>query len=115
MGNPFTNTAIISPLSSREKKDSNDRRVIMDLSFPQGNAVNDKIPKGQYLGEEFELTYPSVDALVKMVKIKGRGCLLMKRDLRRAYKQIQTDPRDWNLLGLIWSKQWYFDTTMPMG
>ena len=87
----------------------------MDLSFPLGQSVNDKIQKGTYLGKECELTYPSVDALVELVKKNGEGCLMMKRDLKRAYKQIQTDPADWNLLGLIWNKQWYFDTTMPMG
>ena len=105
----------MSPLSTREKRDSTDRRVIMDLSFTPGQSVNDKIEKGTYLGKECELTYPSVDALVELVKKNGEGCLMMKRDLKRAYKQIQTDPADWNLLGLIWNKQWYFDTTMPMG
>ena len=114
-GNPFSSQAIVSPLSTREKRDYTDRRVIMDLSFPPGQSVNDKIQKGTYLGGECELTYPSVDALVELVKKNGEGCLMMKRDLKRAYKQIQTDPADWNLLGLIWNKQWYFDTTMPMG
>ena len=114
-GNPFSSQAIVSPLSTREKRDSTDRRVIMDLSFPPGQSVNEKIQKGTYLGKECELTYPSVDALVELVKKNGEGCLMMKRDLKRAYKQIQTDPADWNLLGLIWNKQWYFDITMPMG
>ena len=87
----------------------------MDLSFPPGQSINGKILKGTYLGKECELTHPSVDALVDLVKKNGEGCLMMKRDLKRAYQQIQTDPADWNLLGLIWNKQWYFDTTMPMG
>ena len=87
----------------------------MDLSFLPGCNVNDKVPKGINLGEEFHLTFPSVDALVEMVKKKGRGCLIMKRDLRRAYKQILTDPGDWNLLGFVWDDLLYFDTTMPMG
>ena len=87
----------------------------MDLSFPPGQSINDKIQKGTYLGRECELTYPSVDALVELVKKNGEGCRLMKRDLQGAYKQIETDPADWNLLGLIWNKQWYFDTTMSMG
>ena len=102
-GNPFSSQAIVSPLSTREKRDSTDRRVIMDFSFPPGQSVNDKIQKGTYLEKECELTYPSVDALVELVKKNGEGCLMMKRDLKRAYKQIQTDPADWNLLGLIWT------------
>ena len=87
-GNPFSSQAIVSPLSTRENRDSTDRRVIMDLSFPPGQSVNDKIQKGTYLGKECELTYPSADALVELVKKNGEGCLMMKRDLKRAYKQL---------------------------
>lgn len=32
-----------------------------------------------------EVTYRSVDSLAGIVKKKGVGCLLYKRDLRRAY------------------------------
>ena len=59
----------------------------MDFSFPQGNSVNEHIPKDRYNGEEFSLTFPSFDAQMDMVKIKGPGCILMKRDLKRAYKK----------------------------
>ena len=42
---PFQNKVGISPLSTRPKKDSDKRRVILDLSFPMGGAVNDGIIK----------------------------------------------------------------------
>ena len=42
---PFKDNVGVSPLSTRPKKGSSDRRVILDLSFPIGNAVNDGIPK----------------------------------------------------------------------
>lgn len=113
--NPFNSPAVISPLSTTDKKDSTERRVLMDLSFPPGDSVNDKIPKNQYLGEEVRLRYPSVDALVDLVVKKGQGCALMKCDLRRAYKQIWTDPMDWNFLGIKWDDAIWFDKTMPMG
>ena len=45
----------------------------MDLSFLPGCNVNDKVPKGINLGEEFHLTFPSVEAVVEMVKKKGEG------------------------------------------
>ena len=112
---PFKSTPVFSPLSTTPKRGSSERRVIMDLSFPPGNSVSDKIPKDQYLGQERKLTYPSVDALVELVRKKGQGCALMKCDLRRAYKQIHTDPGDWNLLGLTWRGKIYFDKTLPMG
>ena len=71
-GNPFSSQAIVSRLSTREKRDSTDRRVIMDLSFPPGQSVNDKIQKGTYLGKECELTYPSVDGLLELVIKMGK-------------------------------------------
>ena len=113
--NPFSSQAIVSPLSTTEKRDSEERRVIMDLSFPPGDSVNDKIPRDEYLGEDITLKYPGVDALVALIKKKGQGCALMKVDLRRAYKQIHTDPGDWNFLGLRWRGRLMFDRTMPMG
>ena len=113
--NPFRSPMVVSPLNTTEKRDSDERRVIMDLSFPPGRSVNDRIPKDSYLGEATGLRYPSVDALTQLVREKGAGCALMKCDLKRAYKQIQVDPRDWNFLGMKWQGKLYFDMTMPMG
>ena len=112
---PFISPIWVSPLNTTDKRDSPDRRVIMDLSFPPGNSINDRIPKDSYLGEEISLRYPSVDALTELVREKGRGCALMKSDLKRAYKQIFVDPGDWNFLGMRWKGLLYFDMTMPMG
>ena len=41
--------------------------------------------------------------------------LLWNVTLKRAYKQICVDPRDWNFLGLRWREKLHFDVTMPMG
>ena len=51
---------IVSPLNTVPKKDSTDRRVILDLSFPRGLSVNDSIPKDLYLGVPLHLHLPSV-------------------------------------------------------
>ncbi len=83
--NPLSSPIFISPLCTMDKKDSIERRVITDLSYPKGNSINDLIPKWQYLREPTNLTYPRVDDLVDIIKTKGRGCLLFKRDLRKAY------------------------------
>ena len=40
---PFENRVGISPLNSREKRDSLDRRIIVDFSWPMGQSVNDGI------------------------------------------------------------------------
>ena len=55
---PFNSKVGISPLSSRPKKGSEDRRVILDLSFPLGEAVNDGIPKDSYMGFQAKLEFP---------------------------------------------------------
>ena len=62
--NPFPGHFKISPLITVSKKDTLERRVILDLSFPAGNSVNDFISKDNYLGEITQLSYPKVDDLV---------------------------------------------------
>ena len=58
--NPLSSPIVVSPLNSVPKSVTDDRRVIVDLSWPHGRAVNDGISKNFYLGEEFELHYTSV-------------------------------------------------------
>ena len=40
----FTPWNRINPLMTRPKRDSQDRRVILDLSYPEGASVNAQIP-----------------------------------------------------------------------
>ena len=49
-----------SPLLTRPK-DNNERRVILDLSFPKGNLLNDQVSKNLFDGTEFQLKLPLVD------------------------------------------------------
>ena len=53
------------------KRGTLEKRVILDLSFPAGNSVNDLISKEFYLGNKINLTYPKVDNLVGIIKDKG--------------------------------------------
>ena len=96
------------------KRDSVERRVILDLSFPAGSAINDGISKSSYLDSEVNLILPKVDDLVELIKVKGKGCLLFKRDLKRAYRQIPVDPGDVPLLGYIFENQVFFDKYLSM-
>ena len=106
----------LSPLNSVEKNSSTkERRFIVDLSFPPGKAVNEGIDKKTYMGETISWNLPGVDDLVGLIKFKGKGCGLFKRDLRRAYRQIPVDPGDIHLLGYHWRDQVYVDRTLPMG
>ena len=112
--NPFPNNLFISPLNSVPKKD-NERRVILDLSYPRNSSINDFIVKDEYLGEKTEIIFPKVDDFVELIKQKGRGCLLFKKDLRRAYRQISIDPGDYSLVAFIWGKHIFCDTVLSMG
>lgn len=62
---PFLGGMGVSPLSTHPKKESNKRRVILDLSYPFGSAVNDGISKDEYCRVQIKLTYPMVDTLAK--------------------------------------------------
>lgn len=113
--NPFKEKIVISPLNSVPKKDTSERRIIMDLSFPKGHSVNDFIDKDKYLEEECKVIFPKVDDFVELIKSKGQGCLLYKRDLKRAYRQISIDPKDLHLVSFIWNKHIFCDSVLSMG
>ena len=62
---PFINRIGVSPLSTRPKRETGKRRIIMDLSFPMGASVNDGIDKDWYCGTPIKLTYPTIDVLAE--------------------------------------------------
>ena len=111
---PFTNPRY-SPLNSVPKKDSVDRRLILDLSFPPGRSVNDGISKDWYLGEFSKLTLPSLDEFVSKVVSLGSCAKLFKVDLSRGYKQMYIDPMDFEKMGFTFNGSHYFDCTLSMG
>ena len=115
---PFEIDVILSPLNTCPKKETDERRVIVDLSYPkfqQECSVNGGIDKDSYLGQPIRLRYPSVDDLVSIVWQKGRGCALFMRDLRRAYRQFPVDPGDLHLLAYSWKGQIFIDRVLTMG
>ena len=112
---PFQSKVGISPLSTRPKKDSSERRVILDLSFPVGMSVNDGIQKDNYLGFTAKLTFPRVDDFALCIHLLGKGCMMFKVDLSRYFRQLLLDPGDYSLIGYIIDGDIYFDKVLPMG
>ena len=53
---------------TREKSDSDNRRAIVDLSWPKGKGVNDFVCQDRYVDLDFALTLPNIDHIVKGVK-----------------------------------------------
>lgn len=103
-----------SPLQT-VPKDGSKRRVVLDLSFPPGTSINDGIPKDSFLDEPFRLTLPRSADFVDLIMDKGPGCFLYKKDLKRAYRQIPIDPKDYIFLGYHWHDLLYFDLVLPFG
>ena len=66
---------------TRNKANSDRRRVIIDLSWPLGASVNSGIDKNTYLDASFTLTFPTVDDIMSELKHLGRGSLLYKIDV----------------------------------
>ena len=97
--NPITG-GHCSPFMTRSKPNSDRRRVIVDLSWTIGESVHAGIDKNMYLGSQFDLNFPSVDHITDEAKCIGRGALLYKVDVSRAFRHIKVDPADYDLLGL---------------
>ena len=103
-----------SPFITREKPESDNRRVTVDLSWPRGQAVNSVFASDTYMGTQFLLTYPSVDDITTKVISLGQGSKLYKLNISRAFRHINMDPSDYNKLGLKWGL-FFFDTGLPFG
>ena len=112
---PFEQQVMLSALSSVPKRNSTDRRIISDLSYPEGKSVNDGIPKKMYMGQPTDLEYPSVDGLAKIIHKKGRDCLIFKLDILRCFRQWPVCPGDVRKLGFKWQDNIYLDRVVSMG
>ena len=104
-----------SPFLTREKPGAPHRRVIVDLSYPEGFSVNAGVDSDQYLDTPFILTLPTIDNITHKVKQNGRGSMLYKIDLSRAFRHVKIDPKDYNLLGLQISNEIFYDSCLPFG
>ena len=85
---PFSPWYRTNPLMTRPKRDSQDRRVILDLSYPEGASVNAQIPSQSLLNATFKLRLPTPKQLADRIMTLGPGCHLFKIDLSRAYRQV---------------------------
>ena len=97
------------------KKDSHKRRVIIDLSHPEGASVNDGVPKNSFQGRPFTYTLPSAHDLASSMLLMGPSCYLWKADLQRAYRQLRSDPLDYPLMGIRHGGATYLDVCPSFG
>ncbi len=70
-------------------------RLIVDLSSPSGASVNDGIDS-----RLTSLSYVGMKEAVEEIRRLGKGALLAKVDIKRAYKNIPVHPDDRCMLGM---------------
>jgi hypothetical protein len=85
-------------------------RIIFDLSSPEGSSVNDGIPK-----EYGTLVYENLENAVRLVAQAGKGAMMMKRDLKAAFRHVPIAPCDYWLLIFEWEGRFYVDMFLPFG
>ena len=67
MGSPLDGLHC-SPMLTRPKAGSTNRRVIVDLSWPHGESINDRVCNDKYMGSVFKLKFPTVDDITERVQ-----------------------------------------------
>ena len=98
------------PVGVVPKKHSSEWRTIYHLSYPEGDSINDHIPKDPYT-----LQYVRVDDAIHIFQSLGPGSFMAKTDLKSAFRLIPIHPDDWHLLGIHWQDQYYVDLYLPFG
>ena len=101
----------ISPIGLIPKKNRpNKFRMIVDLSSPEGGSVNEGIQK-----EWSSVVYTSVDHLAILIGSMGlSNCVMVKADVKEAYRMVPVHPGDKPLLGLQWQGDAWLDTVLPL-
>ena len=85
-------------------------QTIFDLSSPDGHSVNDGIPK-----EYRSIVYETIEDAIRLVAQAGRNAMMVKRDLKSAFRHIPINPCDYWLLIFEWQGKYYVDMFLPFG
>jgi hypothetical protein len=100
---------ISSPLGLVPKGDGGLRRI-HHLSHPQGSSVNAYIPESAG-----SIKYISITDIYKAIISAGRHCVIVKKDIKDAFRNIPIAPNNQWLMGFSWNGQHYSETCLPFG
>lgn len=100
----------ISPIGVVPKKSPGKFRMIVDLSSPRGNAVNEGIAD-----ERAAVSYSSLTDAIKIIIDCGPGAFMAKADIESAFRIIPVLPEQYPLLGFQWNNSLFYDRCLPMG
>ena len=84
--------------------------LITDFSYPFGASVNDGIPS-----ELCYVTCKGIQSAIDKVMHYGKGALMAKFDLKRAYRAFPIRECDRRFLGMFWKDSYYVDLALPFG
>ena len=56
-----------------------------------------------------------VDDAIEGIKRFGPGCFLAKTDIESAFRLVPVHPDDYELLGMCWEGEYYYDKVLPFG
>ena len=85
-------------------------RLIVALSYPHGNSINDGIP-----ANDASMAYSSIEDAGRIIPNLGKNTLLAKIDIASAFRIIPVHPEDCHLLGMKWKNEIYIDKQLPFG
>lgn len=101
---------IASPLGVIPKKEPGSFRVIQDLSFPKGCAINDLIPN-HLTG----VSYEDFEHVLRLISQAGEAALVAKVDTQSAFRILPMHPSCVHLFGFVFRGEFYVDKCLPMG
>ena len=85
-------------------------RLIVDMSLSEGGSVNNGIQELWCL-----LSYATVMDAAQGITAYRRGALMIKVDIRNAYRVVPIHPADRQLMGMTWEGAIFVDTALPFG
>ena len=103
-----------SPLLTRSK-DTDKRRVILNLSYPHGHSLNGNVDKLHFDGKTFVLKFPSVDDIVNEICEYSTELLISKIDISRAFRNLRVDPADTIKFGIKWKSAFFINVAATFG
>ena len=93
----------------REKPDSS-VRIILNLSAPKGQSVNDGID-----AEKFPAVMSSTEAWLTVLNKAGKNCWIAKIDFADAYKHVAVHEEDTDLQWFEWGGRFFKELCLIFG
>ena len=103
-----------SPLLTRPK-DGDNRRVILNLSYPACQSVNDHVDKNEFDHTPFILKFPTIDSIARGICEAGDDVVLFKVDVARAFRNLRVDPANALKFGIKWADAFYVNFAVAFG